>query len=83
MHAGAFEAGADSDLASRLDDTGGDAQALGAKLWVPHSVTMCRDVVDALTSFVVGVGMDAKGIEDRIDVAFVEFVAPLLGPLFT
>ncbi len=61
---------------------GGRPQALRSELRVAHAVLVPGDVVQALAGLVVSLGVDVRRREDSVELAFVQFVAPLLGPHF-
>ena len=81
MHAGALEARADGQLAACLDDTGGGAKPLGAKLVVAHSGSIVLKVVDALSGYLGALGVQGEGGDDLIDLSGIEFLVALASPL--
>ena len=81
MHAAALEAAADDVLAGALDDAGGDAQPGGAEPRIAHALAVARDVADAFGGRLAAVGVLAKGGEQVVEAALVEFVAALFAPL--
>ncbi len=81
MHPRSLAACSDGGLAAGLDDARSDAQALGTELRVAHAVAVAGDVVETLARLIVGVGVEAKRREDVVDLALVQLIAPLLGPL--
>ena len=65
MHTYAFEARANGDLATSLDNTRGSAQALGVELRVAHTFSVGLEIVQA-TARVLGTGYVApNGREQR------------------
>ncbi len=65
MHAGAFEPGANSQLAPRLNDTGRSTTVFGFELRIPHAVAVPVQILEALQSFVVLIGMTKRMKESR------------------
>ena len=81
MHADAFETSTDHGFALGFDHAGGDAEAEGAESWVVHPVLVVGKVIEAFAGLVAGGGVDVELGEDAVEVALVEFVTALFGPM--
>lgn len=82
VHASPFEASSDRYFAASLDNAGGCAQALGAKLWVAHARAIAEDVHRAFDRLVGGSGMEAESVDNRSQFAFIQFLASRIHPHF-
>jgi hypothetical protein len=81
VHTCAFEARANGDLASSLDNARGSAQALGVKFRVAHTFSVGLEIVQA-TARVLGTGYLAPdGREQSLEFPGVEFFLPAIHPL--
>ena len=81
MHAAALEPCTDHGFALGFDHAGGDAEAEGAESWVVHPVLVVGKVIEAFAGLVAGGGVDVELGEDAVELALVEFVTALFGPL--
>ena len=81
VHPGAFEARADSHLASGLHYASRSAQALGVELWVAHTLAVGLEIMETATSLVGARNLAAEGLEQSPESSGVEFLPPALRPL--
>src|SRR3984957_20757375 len=81
VHAGAFQASADGDLAARFDDTGGRAELLRVKLRIAYPVSVVAKVFGALKGFFVVRTVTEQRLQECVESAFIQLVVPSLNPL--
>jgi hypothetical protein len=80
VHAGAFEASADSHLESGFDDSRRGEAALDVGVGIADAVAVGLEVVQGPASVFEGGGSATEGGKQNIESARVEFVLPPLGP---
>ena len=81
MHTGAFEARANGNLASGLDDAGGSTQALGVELGIAHTLSVGLEIMETATRLMGARDLAADGIEQSPESSGVEFFLAVCCPL--
>lgn len=80
MHAGAFEASSDGQLAAGFDHAGGSAQPLLVEIRIAHAVSVGFEVLEALPRLFAD-GEPGNGLQQSIELSIVEFGMPAFRPL--